>query len=100
KPVSSTITFAFASGRDMKPTCCNGASLCTSARTPASWKRRFSCPALAGSLNVAIVTINLVASAALTPCDQTSTNPQLQDLVSGIRRKPFVEYQIHKHARG
>src|SRR6266508_812524 len=31
---------------------------------PASWKRRFNCRALAGSLNVAIVTINSHARAA------------------------------------
>src|SRR5438876_6421100 len=31
---------------------------------PASWKRRFNCRALAGSLNVAIVTINSLACAA------------------------------------
>src|SRR5882724_9303860 len=36
KSLSSTITFAFAWGRDMKPTCCSGASLCTSAFIPAS----------------------------------------------------------------
>src|SRR5258708_9389943 len=99
KSASSTNTFAFACGRDMKPTCCKGASLWTSARNPASWKRRFSCLALAGSLNVAIVTINLVASSALTRCDQTSTSGQVQDLPSRPWRKPLVKHQVHEHAR-
>jgi hypothetical protein len=47
---------------------------------------------------VAIVTINLVASAALTRCDQTSTSGQVQDLPLRPWRKPLVKHQVHEHA--
>ena len=125
KSLSSTITFALACGRDMNPTCCKGASLCTSALRPASWKHRFRCLAFSGSLNVAIVTINFIRSPgqllikhqltgerkirrrvicihfrveSVTPIlfRTNAASPTGQRLLRW-RRKPFVEHQIYEH---
>src|SRR5947209_12816991 len=104
----------------MNPTCCRGPSLCTSALIPESWKRRFNCRALAGSLNVAIVTISVSHMRSATLCDQTSNRCRAQELgehavcsrpcsVHGpviprrlqqllrAKGKPFVENQIYQH---
>ncbi|MEY2481388.1 MAG: hypothetical protein QOI04_2315 [Verrucomicrobiota bacterium] len=94
KSSSSTSTFALACGFDMKATCCKWPSLCTSAFSPAPSKRCLSCLALAGSLNVAIVTIALILqrSAAFVSKYQSMPGRKIG------RRKPFVEHQIHEHS--
>src|SRR5437588_12542679 len=114
KSSSCTRTFAFACGLDMNAICWRWPSLCTSALMPDPCSRAFRCLALAGSLNVAIVTMRIRSG----NLHQTSTTGRAQDgrggalrcpAVAAARRpclylrqrrrwKPFVEHQVNEHA--
>src|SRR6202140_4229743 len=88
-PVTST--FALACGFDMKTACWRCPSLWTSAFTPASCRRALRCFALAGSVNVAIVTIIFAAS-----------RPPIKHQLLAERKirrwEPFVDHQVDEHA--
>src|SRR5436309_909218 len=73
----------------MKATCCRWPSLWTSALIPAWPSRSFKALALAGSLNVAIVTIR----------PEDKSKHQLTGKCKIRRRVPFIEHQVDDNPR-